>query len=251
MPLALLLSCDSQAAQRSASPNEVGGVKERNNSSVGGNTNADSTAKPNSLTTKEITVAESDLKIVSLRAEAEKSESAVVIKYEVENHSEQQLYLWDRMIGYTNEGQTIDQDLAYVFYEQPHTVRVIRGELPLPEDREIGRKEIPFVRVFPPKSKLTGQIKLEHPIKEFSPYYEPLTEETRQLVKCSDIRLMIAWTRQREGMKITERTVGGEKVLAIRGAWNKPYQEIAETRISLSTELLTYKTVFDRQMPLQ
>ncbi|MDQ4122186.1 MAG: hypothetical protein M3209_12170 [Acidobacteriota bacterium] len=253
MPLALLLSCSSQAVQYSSlsSSNGIRSINQGSNSINNINNNADLTVKSSIVTTKEKTVAEPELKTVSLRAQADKSESAVIIKYEVENHSEQSLYLWDRMIGYKNGSQIIDENLAYVFFEEPKTVRIIRAELPLPEDREIGRKEIPFVRIFPPKSKLSGEIRLENPIREFSPYYEPLSEETQQLVKFSDIRLIIGWTRTREGMKISERTIGGEKVLAIRGAWGKPYQEIVETRISLSADLLIYKTVFDRQMPLQ
>lgn len=194
----------------------------------------------------------SNLNSVSLQAKAEKTENELLIKYEVENRSEQNFYLWDRMIGFDGSGKKIiDRDSAYVFYEEPDTVRIMRAVLPLPETREIGKKEIPFVREFPAKSKLQGTIKLRLPVEEFSPYFEPLKEENAEKIKCSEIRLIIGWTPFREGMQITERTLGNDKVFAIRGAWSPPYQETVERKIPIDVDLLIYKTEFERQMPLK
>ncbi|HRH46563.1 MAG TPA: hypothetical protein PKY82_33275, partial [Pyrinomonadaceae bacterium] len=172
-------------------------------------------------------------------------------KYEVENHTEQNLYLWDGMIDYSGAEKGIDHDSAYVFFEEPKTLRVMRAVLPLPKSFSVGKKEIPFARALAPLSKLTGKITLKHPIKEYSPYYEPMTEENQKAEKFSEIRLLIGWTRPRTGMTITERQVGGEKVFALRGGWQPPYQEILEEFLSVPGDLLTYSTPFERMLPLK
>jgi len=201
--------------------------------------------------TDEKNITEANIKTVSLEATAEKTGTDLIIKYQVRNLSDQVIYLWDRMIGYNDQGQFIDPGSAYVFYEEPDTVRVIAGVLPLPKSRDVGRKEIPYARTFPPNSTLEGEIRLPLPVKEFSPYFEAMTEENQKEVECKQIRLLVGWTTPRKGMKITERNVGGEEVVAIRGGWEKPYHRIMEKLIPVETELLTYTSDFERQMPLQ
>lgn len=194
---------------------------------------------------------EETIKDVTMRAQAENTEDALVVTYEVENQSENMLYLWDQMIGWSGMTKVIDHDAAYVFFEEPATVRLIRADLPLPELRQIGKKEIPYARVLPPKGKLTGRIRLVHPVKEYSPYYEPLKDDEAELKRCSQVRLMIGWTPPKAGMNTQEHTVGGEKVIAIRGAWAPPYANILEQFIPVNVDLMTYTTQFERQMPLR
>lgn len=188
---------------------------------------------------------------VSLMATAESTDAGIMIRYEVRNMSDHPLLLWDRMIGYNDNGQYIDPGAAYVFFEEPRTIRIVAAPLPLPESRDIGRKEIPYAREIPPNSSLSGEIRLPSPISEFSPYFEPPGEENQETKECEELRLLVGWTEKRTGMNISERIVGGEKVLAIRGAWEKPYQLVAERIIPLKTSLVTYTSEFERQMPLQ
>ena len=159
--------------------------------------------------------------LISMKAKAEKIGDKLVVEYEIENHSDQILYLWDKMVGYKGSEQIIDEELAYVFFEEPKTIRIVRANLPLPFDRDVARKEIPFARAVKAKSKVTGKIVLPVPVKEFSPFYKRITEENNRIQHCQEIRLLIGWSELKEGMQIQERTVGGEKVLAIRGGWSE------------------------------
>jgi hypothetical protein len=201
--------------------------------------------------TKENKMSEDTIKQVTITATAENTAEALVVSYQVENKTDQALYLWDQMIGWKGNEKVIDHDIAYVFFEEPKTVRLIRADLPLPQLRLVGRKEIPYARVLPPRGTLSGKIVLKHPVKEYSPYYEPMTEEGRELRKCSEVRLMVGWTPPKPGMRIEEHNVGGEKLIAIRGAWPPPHQEILEEKILVNVDLLTYTTEFERQMPLK
>ncbi len=192
---------------------------------------------------------ESVIKQVSMRATAENTKAALVIKYEVQNHTDQAAYLWDLMIKYEGSEQKIDHDGAYVFFEEPKTLNVIRAELPLPKTFDIARKEIPNARLLPPGGKLEGTVTLKHPIKEVSPYYPSLKEEEQAVANASVVNLMVAWTMPKPGMTITQRTVGAEKVFAIRGSWAPPHQEIMQETFPIETPVLIYTTPFERMKP--
>ncbi len=243
--LIFLIACNSPTVQNSAIANEKAPLKNESQ------TIAATENKPNTNLKKEEKMSDEFLKPVTLRAQAENTESALVIKYEIENHTEQTLYVLDGMIDYSGTEKGLDHDSAYVFFEEPKTLRIIRANLPLPKTFSVGKKEIPFARAMAPGNKLTGKITLKHPIKEYSPYYEPLKEENQKAEKFSEIRLMIGWTRVRTGMNIMEREVGGEKVYALRGGWQPPYQEVLEEFLTVSGDVLTYTTPFERMLPLR
>lgn len=194
---------------------------------------------------------ESTVKPISLTAKAEKNGDKLVIEYEIQNHTEQILYVWDRMIGYNPSGQIIDQESAYIFWEEPKTLRIVRANLPLPFDRDVARKEIPFVRGIPAKATVSGKIVCALPTPEYSPFYPKITEENSKKEKASVIRLLIGWSPFREGMTLREQTISGEKVIAIRGNWAKPYHQLLEKEIPLEVEVLVHTDVFDRAMPMQ
>ena len=184
--------------------------------------------------------------LIGLEAEASVVDGRLEVRYHLENLSDRNVYVWDLMIGYSGNEQVIDDDGAYVFFDAPDTVRVVRGDLELPSNIDVARKEIPFVRLLGPRQKADGHIRLDQPVTEFSPFYPPPAPENTIAVKCSSVLLQIGYTEEHEGMKITEREVGGRKVLALRGGWEGPYQRIAEKKMPAAVELITYKTGFER-----
>lgn len=188
---------------------------------------------------------------ISLKATAKNTTAGLLIEYTVENHTDQEQYVWDRMIKYEGNEQKIDDDGAYVFLVDSNVLNVIRADLPLPQAIDVARKEIPFARLLPPQGKLVGTVKLPHPVVEMSPYYAPPKEEQQAKATASEVVLMIGWTPTKPGMKISERTIGGKKVFAIRGAWAGPYQEVLQERLMVSVDVITYKDDFERQTPLR
>lgn len=187
---------------------------------------------------------------ISMNATAEVAGGRLVVNYDIENPTNSTVYLWDQMIGYKGGTQVIDEDGAYVFLEEPGTVRLVRANLPLPNDIDVSRKEIPFSRAIQPKGKASGKISLEIPVVERSPFYPKPPPEDSRSVNCTSVHLMIGWLEQKEGMQISERTVGGTKVLAIRGTWPVPYHRIIEQKIPVAVEMTVYKTPFDRSLPM-
>jgi hypothetical protein len=211
---------------------------------------------------------ESALSHLSLTAKAEVTKDALVIEYEVQNDSGEVVYFWDRMIDYTTDGdQMISPDSAYVFFEEPRTLDVIRANLSLPKSVRVATKETPYVRAIAAGGRAAGRISLKLPVQEFSPYFgysgtetpvqaeieaePPFGVKNSEQREATQIRLMIGWTAFRPGMVLEEAIVGGEKVLLIKGSWPQPYQQILEKRLDVKVPVYVAKDNFERTMPLQ
>jgi hypothetical protein len=186
---------------------------------------------------------------VVLTGEVKQDKDNIVISYELKNQSHNPVLAWDLMSGEASGSETIIDDLAYVCFEEPKTLRVVRGVLPLPLDRDVYQKEIPYARTIEPMSSVTGRIVLPLPLEEYNPYYEPTVPENEKEVEIREIRLLIAWTETQSGMVVSDADVGGKKVKMIRGAWEGPLQRLAEVTFPAHSMLKIRTDVFDRRMP--
>jgi hypothetical protein len=185
---------------------------------------------------------------IKLKAEGKIDDNKLVVEYSFINNSNGVVYVFDEMIRYEKYEPKIDKDTAYCFYEEPNTLRLVRAVLKEPKGMRVYSLEIPYAREVKEQSTITGKIILDIPVKEKSPFYAPPKEENSKEFEVKEIRLMIGWTEFREGTKITETDIAGEKVLRIRGNW-KP--NLVEDSFSLKTNVVTYTDNFDRQMPQQ
>lgn len=191
-----------------------------------------------------------------------------MIEYEVQNDSGEVVYFWDRMIDYTADGdQIISPDLAYVFFEEPRTLDVIRANLSLPKSVRVATKETPYVRAVAAGERVAGRISLKLPVQEFSPYFgysgtetsvkaedetpPPFGVKNPEQREAAQVRLMIGWTNFRPGMVLEDAVVGGEKVLLIKGSWPQPFQQILEKRLDVKVPVFVAKENFERTMPLR
>ncbi len=171
----------------------------------------------------------------------------LIIEYSIQSNWPSSLYVFDEMIKYDGEGKPlIDRDTAYCFFEEPSTLRLVRAVLNLPAEKEVYSLEIPYARELKPRQSLDGRIVLDLPVKEKSPFYPLPKEGESKEVDCEYIRLLVGWTEPREGAKIMEVDVGGQKALRIRGSF-QPF--LLENKLTAKTKVIMHTTVFDRQMP--
>ncbi len=185
---------------------------------------------------------------VELRAKGEIRDNKLVVEYSLKNNTNHVIYVFDEMISYDGYEPKIDRDTAYCFFEKPNVLRLVRATLSQPKGMRIYSLEIPYAREVKPESVIKGKIILDIPVKEKSPFYAPPKEENSKEIECQEVRLIVGWTKFKEGTNLMETDVGGEKVLRIRGNWN-PY--LVEDSFSLKTNVITYTDNFDRQMPQQ
>ena len=137
---------------------------------------------------------------VSLSGKAVVENNKLVVDYTVTSTLPHSIYVFDKMIAYDDQGQPkIDPATAYVFWEEPSTLRLVRAVLTVPPNMNVYSLEIPYARELKPQASLTGRIEFAMPVTEKSPFYQPPTEETSKTIKCNKIRLYVGWTEDREG----------------------------------------------------
>jgi hypothetical protein len=187
---------------------------------------------------------------VTLTGRLSTAEDKLIIEYTVANTGAEAVYLWDLIKDYHGRTEFINHDIAYVFYEKPETVRVVRAMLQLPFDRDIYMKEDPYVRIVPAGGSAQGRIVLSTPVAEFSPFYPgPEKPEDEKEIDCNKIRLIIGCNQMRPGMVLKKDTVGDEEMLQIKGSW-APLQLWVETTLKAPVKLKVREDAFDRRLPM-
>lgn len=186
---------------------------------------------------------------VRLSARGSTGEGELRIEYRLENHSRQPIHVWDQLLNYTEPQPFIDDNLAYVFWEAPRTVRIVRALLRLPSDFQVGKMPEPFVRTVSSAESISGRIRLPTPLHEYSPLYA--AGESMKKVECDQITLVIGWVEDKPGIELSPRAVRDRQVNRLGGAWNSPLQRFATAHLAISTPLFTYTTPFDRRMPIE
>lgn len=209
------------------------------------------TGPPGRIAEKKMAEESVNKPLVSMEASARVEANKLVIDYAITNRDKLDVYLFDRMIAYNGNEQSIDEKTAYCFVDEPATLRVVRATLRLPLEKEIRVQEIPYSRKVGAGETVKGTISLPVPVPEKHPYYLPPKEENSKAVDCDRVRLMIGWTEYKQGMNVMEVEVGGQKVLRVRGAWPAPYQHLLQQDIPIKVQAIAHTDLFDRQMPLQ
>ena len=196
----------------------------------------------------EMETAESFGKVI-LSGEIEKTDDSLMINYQLTNQSQEKIYIWDLIPVRDEGGEEVEHDLAYRCFEEPDTLRVVRAVLPLPLDREVYMKNVPYVRPVEPNKSVTGKIVLPLPILEYNPYYPLMDIEDQKEIEVNKIRLIIGWTEVRSGMIVTETEAGGETVQMIRGAWESPLYHLVDKTFQSDVKIKFRTDEFDRRMP--
>ncbi|MGD9562190.1 MAG: hypothetical protein AB7F88_08210 [Pyrinomonadaceae bacterium] len=186
---------------------------------------------------------------LSLTGSASVKDGKLIVNYELKSNLPYSVYVFDEMIAYNEEGRPkIDRSTAYRFWEEPNTLRLVRAVLKMPREKDVYSLEIPYARELKPQAELTGNIELDVPVKEKSPFYGFPKPDTSKEVECDRIKLYIGWTEATDGIKIQEATIGGEKVLRIRGKWQP---RLVSADFNVAVKVVAHTDTFDRQMPQQ
>jgi len=185
---------------------------------------------------------------VTLTGQVSTNDDRLEVDYRLANDGTVPVYVWDLMVDYTHDRQVINPDLAYVFWEEPNTVRIVRAVLDIPPDFDITKKEVPYVRRLAPGMAAAGHIVLHLPCKEYSPFY-PATSNVRERT-AKRVRLLIGWIEEQVGMSPTPRSVNGREVLALKGAWRGAVQRLAEQMLDGTVKVLQRQDKFDRRLPM-
>jgi hypothetical protein len=181
-------------------------------------------------------------------AEKKREPSSIQFEYRVTNGLTEPIYLLDRPSADVHGGgMVIQEHFANVMFAEPDTVRIVRGILPLPRDRNVARRPPTFLTKVDPGQTAARLLQIPLPLVERRSYYSDDEKPSGIKRLVSHVQFELAWTELRPGMTIGARTLDSGPESVLEGRWAPPYQRVVTATIALApTELMLHSEPFER-----
>lgn len=194
-----------------------------------------------------------DKKITDIKFEATAnvSDEKLTVTYKITNQSKTDIYLLDVLPLYDPETRQphVDLNNSVLIWQEPDTVRLIRGLPPYPEEKDMSAFITPQAKKIAANESLKREIELPLPLVESNPYYSPLEPEKYEPVKVNKLKLYVDIIRSDvEGFE-AKSVAFGEDLFHIRSKYliaqvKTFYKEFSIMEI----ELLSYPGTFTRSI---
>ncbi len=185
--------------------------------------------------------------------ETRRDTTSIQFEYSVTNGSAEPVYLLDRPSSDVHGGGIVlNEDFANVMFAEPDTVRIVRGILPLPLDRNVARRAPTFLTKVEPGKTAVRSLTIGLPMVERRSYYADDEKPSGRKKLVSKVRFELAYTELRPGMKIGERKLASGPESVLEGRWAGPYQRVLTVTIPIApTELMLHSDPFERAALVQ
>ena len=127
-----------------------------------------------------------ETQIPSLHVEFRIEEQTLFLEYKVKNNLEKPIYLFNVLWDFNLKGDYIPAPSpVYSCLRSDGTLHLAKQILPLPKDRTVELRIIPFAQKVEAGHELSEKISLPIPIAEYNPYY-PLEPDSKTVEKFAD-----------------------------------------------------------------
>ncbi len=194
-------------------------------------------------------MAETLTKAVDLQvAEKRRDATSVQLEYRVANGTAEPIYLLDRpSLDVHGGGMVINENFANVLFAAPDAVRIVRGILPLPLDRNVARRAPTFLTKVEAGQAAVRSLQIALPLVERRSYFSDDEKPTGVKRLVSKVRFELAYTELRPGMKIGQRILASGPEALLEGRWTPPYQRVLTFTFAIApTEVLLHSDPFER-----
>lgn len=199
-------------------------------------------------------MAETITKAVELQvSEKRRDATSIQLEYRVANGTAEPIYLLDRpSLDVHGGGMVIDENFANVLFAAPDAVRIVRGILPLPLDRNVARRAPTFLTKVGAGQTGVRSLQVALPLFERRSYFSDDEKPTGVKRLVSKVRFELAYTELRPGMKIGERTLASGPEALLEGRWDPPYQRVLTFTFAIApTEVMLHSDPFERAALIQ
>jgi hypothetical protein len=181
-------------------------------------------------------------------AEKKRDPASIHFEYRVTNGLAEPIYLLDRpSVDVHGGGMVIREHFANVMFAEPDTVRIVRGILPLPFDRNVARRTPTFLTKVEPGQTAMRSLQIPLPLVERRSYFSDDEKPSGVKKPVSRVQFELAWTEFRPGMVIGQRKLDSGPEAVLEGRWAPPYQRVLTATIPIApTELMLHSEPFER-----
>ncbi|HEX7590614.1 MAG TPA: hypothetical protein VF375_01580 [Candidatus Limnocylindrales bacterium] len=194
-------------------------------------------------------MAETSTKAVEMQvSEKRRDATSIQLEYRVANGTAEPIYLLDRPSQDVHGGgMVIVENFANVLFAAPDAVRIIRGILPLPLDRNVARRAPTFLTKVEAGQAAVRSLQIALPLVERRSYFSDDEKPTGVKRLVSKVRFELAYTELRPGMKIGQRTLASGPEALLDGRWDPPYQRVLTFTFAIAPiELMLHSDPYER-----
>jgi len=186
-------------------------------------------------------------------AEKQRDPRAIQFEYRVANGMTDAIYLLDRpSVDVFGGGMVVKEDLVNILFAEPDIVRIVRGILPLPRDRNVARRAPTFLTKIEAGQTVVRSLRVPLPLTEERSYYAPDAKPSGITRVVTTVRFELGYTELRPGMVIGERTLDSRTEAVLEGRWAEPYQRVLTAVTPIApTELMLHSEPFERTELIQ
>jgi hypothetical protein len=143
------------------------------------------------------TSAEQSVRDVTLECQPTRVGTKLSFPYIVTNRSEADIYVMDAVASSdpSTRQPTVNRDSAVLYLMSDGRAHVLKGIAPLPTDRTVTLRVIPFAAKVPAGGTLSRQLEIPLPLAETSPYFPDLPLRQYELVDIPGVVFSVEFLR--------------------------------------------------------
>ena len=143
------------------------------------------------------TTAEQTARDVTLECQPTRVGTKLSFPYTITNRSEADIYVMDAVASVNPDTRqpAVNHDSVVVYLLGDGRAHVLKGIAPLPTDRSVTVRVIPFAAKLPPGQTLTRQLEIPLPLAETSPYFPDLPLRQYEQVDISGVLFSVEFLR--------------------------------------------------------
>lgn len=124
------------------------------------------------------------------------------VSYKLENKTEGDIYVFNNLFKWDRFGnQMRDANLVYVFHTDDNFIHLSKRVLPVPSDRDVPIREVPFATKVNAKGILEKSILVDLPVTEYNPYYLEKKNSKYKEIVCEGAFLSIGFVCSYDGLE--------------------------------------------------
>jgi hypothetical protein len=143
------------------------------------------------------TTAEQSVRDVTLECQPTRVGTKLSFPYTITNRSNADIYVMDAIpwVDPSTKAPKANSDSAVVYLLGDGRAHVLKGIAPLPTDRKVTVRIIPFAVKVPPGESLIRQLEIPLPLAETSPYFPDLPLRQYELVDIPGVLFSVEFLR--------------------------------------------------------
>ncbi|MEO6587745.1 MAG: hypothetical protein ABIP06_00325 [Pyrinomonadaceae bacterium] len=162
---------------------------------------------------------------VLLDTEIELRDNEIKIAYKLKNKTKKPIYLFNVIWDFDSSGSYIfAPNSFYSCLRDDGTFVVAERILPLPKNKRVELKIVPFATEIEAGSDFSGDINIPVPATEYNPYFPKKNEDDEKLKMAESIVFTVEFVKETDGLEIKPAPLEGAKYV-----WHQDLRGKTET----------------------